>query len=347
MRQIPRPEIPESDDPYELLRLQVARRDIPQAFALAGGMVIVFSAVSALVFHDRDLWIYVSELVLGVLYLVTAVVLGHRRFRGRTMMWTWALMLVLLVALLVFEALSTDNVLPLAYALVVLTAFVPVTLAWRPAVVAGVLMLLVLGFGVLRSPGLGDTPVIAVAVSCLVIGMVLLKLRLNAIDALADERARTESLATTDLLTGALTRQGLLTLLPGLAGNAYRADKQVCVIYVDIKDLQAANDSYGIGYGDDVLRVVADVLKNTVRQGDLVSRWEGDRFIVAGLGDQPDPVAMRERIEGALRLTGLALGRPPIEVWVGTAAGDPSADTFDDIMREAQTNLRATKAQRA
>ena len=37
MDDIPRPEAPETDDPYENIRREIARRDIPQAFGLVGG----------------------------------------------------------------------------------------------------------------------------------------------------------------------------------------------------------------------------------------------------------------------------------------------------------------------
>lgn len=339
MRQIPRAQPAETTDPYDSLRLDVAGRDIPQAFALTGGLVVALSAVSALVFRDRELWVYVAQLALGVSYLVLAVVLGQRAFRARTMTWTWAAMSVLLVLLWVVEGLVTQTQVSMTYAFALLIAFVPATLAWRPAMTAGVIMLVALTAGALSVPGEEDARLLTVAFFCLLLGSVLLRLRLSAIEALANERARAEALAATDVLTGVLTRRGLLSLVPSLAGNGSRTGNPVCVIYTDIRGLEQINDSYGIAYGDEVVRVVADVLRGIVRQGDLVGRWGGDEFLVAGLGKRPDPEIMRERIEGAVRLTGTALGRQPIEVYIGTASGDPTLTTFEELVHEAHEDL--------
>lgn len=335
MRDIPTPTLPEGEDPYDQMRSVVAKRDIPQAFALAGGMVVVFTAVSALAFRDLDLWIYPAGLALGVGYLVLAVVLGHRDFRGRTMMWMWALASLSMVLLLLLQALASGSQFPLTYALVAMTAYFPVTLAWRPAVTVGVVMLTGVGLGSVFVPGVEDLRILAMAGSCLLIGAALLRLRLRALDALADEQARSEALASTDSLTGVLSRRGVMTLVPGLAANAKRAGQDVCVIAVDIQGLAELNTKYGMAYGDDVLRAVADVLRVSMREGDLVGRWSGGEFLVVGLGQRPDPIAMAGRLENAVRLTGVALGKPDIGLSVLTVAGDPGQTTFDALIEHA------------
>ena len=285
---IPRPEPPESGDYYEDMRRGIARRDIPQAFGLVGALVILMSVAAILTLRESLMRFHLVGLAVGVLFLLSAQVLGRRHFRARTVMWVWSMACVLLVAMMTAEAALLTTQLPLAYGLIVMTAFAPVTLAWRPAVVGGGLMLGCIVAGSLLVEGNEDYRLIAAAVAALLTSATLLRLRLTAIDALSDEKARSRALATTDPLTGVLTRQGLLTLLPGMAATAARAGQPVCLMLFDVEHLATANEQYGAHYGDDVLRAVAAAIQTTVRRGDLVARWGGDEFIVAGLGSRPD-----------------------------------------------------------
>jgi len=335
MKDIPTPYVIDADSPYERLRQQFARREIPQAFAFTGGVAIVFAVMSLIVVDRSSEAIFVGELATGVLFLFGSVALGYRRFRGRTLMWIWAASSTVLVLLLAVEGYVLDSPLPLSYSFIVIASFMPVTLAWRPALAAVVVMIIGIGVAGAVIAGPDDVRIVITAMLAALVGAMVLRLRLVSIDALADEEARSEALATTDPLTGALTRRGLLTLVPGLASTGQRNQQEVCVIYVDVNGLQRANDDYGLGYGDDVLRAVSTVLRGQVRTGDLVARWSGDEFLVTGLGDRPDPVSLAERLNEALRLTGVALGKWPITVRVGTAAGQPADTTFEALLAEA------------
>jgi diguanylate cyclase (GGDEF)-like protein len=103
----------------------------------------------------------------------------------------------------------------------------------------------------------------------------------------------------------------------------------------DIDDLARANSEYGVIYGDDVIKAVGQAIAQTVRQGDLVARWGGDEFLVAGLGSKPSADQMAARIQEAVRISGVNLGKWPTTVTVRTAAGDPAETTFEALLTEA------------
>lgn len=339
MDDIPRPEAPETDNPYENIRRQIARRDIPQAFALMGGLVIALSITAIAAFRQSGIAFQLVEIGVGVLFLLVAQVLGRTHTKARAVMWTWSLGCVLIVATLAVEAIRVNQQLPLAYSLMVMTAFPPVALAWRPSIVGAALMFVIVTVTVIVVDGTEDGRLVVAAISALLVGAMLLRLRLKAIDALADEQARSAALVSTDVLTGVLSRHGLLTMMPGMAGTAERLGESICVMYFDVHQLAKANEQYGSIYGDDVLRAVAEAIKVHVRLGDLVARWGGDEFLVAGLGGKPNGEQLAIRIQEAVRVSGVNLGKWPTTVRIGVAAGDPRRTTFDQLVADATAEL--------
>lgn len=336
---VPLPRAPESTDPFEALRGGIARRDIPQAFGLFGILVIVVTTVVIIVSRAANLGVSVVQLGLGVAFLLLANITGRRHFRSRTVEWIWVVACTVLVLALLVEAVRTTTLGPVAYAFIMMTAFAPVSLAWRPALTGAGAMLAGLVAAALYADALDTARTITAGASALLLGLVLLRLRLVAAQALADERARSAALATTEPLTGCLTRSGLLSLVPMVAGLAERTTGTVCVIAVDIVHLGEATATYGVRYRDDILRTLATTLRDSVRLGDLVARWSDDDFVVVGVGGRPDAIAMQGRLQAALDTSGVSLGKAPVRIVVGTAAGDPRERTFDDLLADASVGL--------
>src|SRR3990167_3485787 len=89
------------------------------------------------------------------------------------------------------------------------------------------------------------------------------------------------TLAAHDPLTRLLNRRGLMDAMEAhfrsrTAGPAY-------LLIVDIDHFKRINDTHGHNVGDLVLCHVAEVLKATARQGDLVCRLGGEEFVIIAL----------------------------------------------------------------
>jgi diguanylate cyclase (GGDEF)-like protein/PAS domain S-box-containing protein len=101
---------------------------------------------------------------------------------------------------------------------------------------------------------------------------------------LAEERIH--FMANHDSLTGLPNRTLLKDRLSQAILYAQRYDNWVTVVFVDLDNFKTVNDSLGHGAGDELLRTVAQRMKESVRSTDTVVRLGGDEFVIL-LRDQP------------------------------------------------------------
>jgi diguanylate cyclase (GGDEF)-like protein len=92
--------------------------------------------------------------------------------------------------------------------------------------------------------------------------------------------AELERRAMTDPLTGLLNRRGLELLAGHELDLASRHGWDCSALMLDVNRFKSINDTLGHAAGDRALSAVAEVLKNTLRPSDLVSRIGGDEFFI-------------------------------------------------------------------
>ena len=54
----------------------------------------------------------------------------------------------------------------------------------------------------------------------------------------------------------------------------------LAIVMIDVNGLKVINDTYGHKAGDEHLKKVAEILKNSIRQEDILARWAGDEFVI-------------------------------------------------------------------
>lgn len=109
--------------------------------------------------------------------------------------------------------------------------------------------------------------------------------------------------ALSDPLTGLGNRGALESALEHQWQMAQRYDQDLAVLMIDIDHFKRINDTYGHDTGDYVLKQVAQTIKATTRQTDLVFRYGGEEFLVllnktTPLGSTITAERIRENIEG-------------------------------------------------
>ena len=103
-------------------------------------------------------------------------------------------------------------------------------------------------------------------------------------------------LSLSDGLTGLYNRRGLFALGEHTMRSARRRAKGLGVIYVDVDGLKDINDRFGHAQGDEALRAVADVIRASIRESDVVGRVGGDEFVVLA---EDDPDVTRDLVDAA------------------------------------------------
>ena len=96
----------------------------------------------------------------------------------------------------------------------------------------------------------------------------------------AQIRARLEHQAQTDPLTGLYNHRAFHERLRRALANASRSHEAVSILMLDIDDFKRVNDIHGHGAGDEILRSLAETLKDAVRSSDVVYRLGGEEFAV-------------------------------------------------------------------
>jgi diguanylate cyclase (GGDEF)-like protein len=117
----------------------------------------------------------------------------------------------------------------------------------------------------------------------------------------AETRARLEHQARTDSLTGLFNHSVFYERLLHTLQEASRQHTPVAVLMLDIDDFKRVNDIHGHGVGDELLSVLADVLRSGVRPDDIACRTGGEEFAVIMPGcDRADAERAAARIQERL-----------------------------------------------
>ncbi len=153
-------------------------------------------------------------------------------------------------------------------------------------------------------------------------------------------RQRIDFLARHDPLTELLNRAAF-----GVMTDQALAAAGAALLYLDLDQFKAVNDSYGHGLGDNLLRAVAGRLRGAIRETDIAARLGGDEFAVLLPGaTRLDATSMADRIIERLTppygLDGLAV---EIGVSIGIALAPEDADTSEALLRNADLALYRAK----
>jgi diguanylate cyclase (GGDEF)-like protein len=155
-------------------------------------------------------------------------------------------------------------------------------------------------------------------------------------------------LALRDSLTQLPNRVLFLQHLDGAIARGRRKETILSLLFIDLDDFKAVNDSLGHAAGDEALVRVADRLRGAVRASDFVARLGGDEFTVLceNVTDRHEAAAVANRILDALNEPFRVMGQEvllPASIGIAVATGDSA--TAETLLHQADAAMYSAKSE--
>lgn len=142
-------------------------------------------------------------------------------------------------------------------------------------------------------------------------------------------------IAKTDQLTGLLNRRGF-DMLFNRELNKTSHDR-TCVFILDIDNFKTVNDSRGHVFGDQVIKLIADIVKKSLGENAELARWGGDEFVGVIYSDLSGANKVLDQLIKDIRID-KNLKENDITVSIGAAMKE-DLDTSETIISKADNSL--------
>jgi diguanylate cyclase (GGDEF)-like protein len=167
----------------------------------------------------------------------------------------------------------------------------------------------------------------------------------------AEEELRTakeqaEALARTDMLTDLNNRRAFFEIGTQLLSQSMRFNHPLSVIMLDVDNFKHINDTYGHSIGDSVLLSLAQILRNMVREVDVVGRIGGEEFaLILPETDISNAATFAERLRTSIANTSLGSAKGEIKMTAsfGIASNANSDISLDNLISKADEALYRAK----
>lgn len=150
-----------------------------------------------------------------------------------------------------------------------------------------------------------------------------------------------------DPLTGLLNRRAILDQMNYEYIRTKRNKNIFSIMFVDIDHFKKVNDTYGHDFGDQVIIETGKIIKNILREQDMISRWGGEEYVLF-FPDSPDKVMsdVSSRILAEIRSHTHVFNTEEIHITVSIGiACYKEGDSVDDVINRADACLYKAKQQ--
>ncbi len=151
--------------------------------------------------------------------------------------------------------------------------------------------------------------------------------------------------ANVDGLTGLGSRSFFERAARRRVEQAMRNGTSLSCVLLDVDDFKAYNDSHGHDAGDEILRCVARIMRESARADDLIGRYGGEEFVVLVNGDAEGALEVAERIREAVEKECVSedpLGHP-ISVSLGVVSLSNVTKSLERLIALADAEMYHSK----
>ncbi|AEA33498.1 diguanylate cyclase [Hippea maritima] len=156
-----------------------------------------------------------------------------------------------------------------------------------------------------------------------------------------------KELSLKDKLTGLYNRRFLEEIIPTILSTAKRLNSKIAVVMIDLDDFKKINDTYGHLAGDEVLKFVANSLKNHFkRSSDLIVRYGGEEFlIIVESAEEEKLLELLKELKDELNNSGLKISGTTVKITasIGYAFIPDDAEDFNKALELADKAMYKAK----
>lgn len=158
--------------------------------------------------------------------------------------------------------------------------------------------------------------------------------------------AKAKELSSNDFLTNLYNRRCFFEFSQKIYASAKRKSASIAVAMLDIDRFKKINDAHGHHAGDEVLISIAETLRKSFRETDIVARFGGDEFCVMAPNlSRTDMVRLLERIRQAVEDSEITVGEKKLKVTVSIGACTELLESLEEMIKKADKMLYAAKEQ--
>jgi diguanylate cyclase len=170
--------------------------------------------------------------------------------------------------------------------------------------------------------------------------------RVNALLSQLDQaRMSLQKVAHYDALTNLINRRGFNQLFAERLTEQDEIHGKLAVMFLDIDHFKRINDSLGHDAGDELLKVIAERIRNATRGGDVVARFGGDEFcILMSLQHNDEALYLAQRVMQKMKDPIALSGRRMVMTTsIGISIYPDDGQTCEELLKHADLALYQSK----
>lgn len=150
-----------------------------------------------------------------------------------------------------------------------------------------------------------------------------------------------------DALTGIYNRRMAFAKFRELYDSGKDSKRCMCVCFIDVNGLKDVNDTLGHDDGDELLKTIVKVIRESVRANDVIARLGGDEFLIVfdGIGaERAEEVWLNRVVNSFARINETEGRRYLVSASHGIEAVDySSGEPLDAVVNRADEKMYAEK----
>lgn len=181
--------------------------------------------------------------------------------------------------------------------------------------------------------------------------IMLVSTSMASINRWQEREEKVRYLSSTDVLTKVANRRHLMEQFEVELGRARRNNTALSVLMVDLDHFKSINDNYGHQVGDVALQASASLLKEAIRNTDILGRYGGEEFFIVLPGADLDAALLTaERCRSNIESADIRADENRLKLTASFGLASVTADAInsdslqlDNLLREADSALYIAK----